>query len=107
MLTFNNTNLAQRTLDITKCPDRCLKHNLEHGFFDIFTSITQVESHHYSVYFSWMRLKWLSFVFIWKTSNDSRRRPNLRIEMNQVTNLKSLGFTLKKITNLQEVSASF
>ena len=36
------------------------------------------------------------FVFAWKTSNASRGRPNLRIDMNQVTNLKSLDFTWKK-----------
>ena len=36
------------------------------------------------------------FVFVWKTSNDSRGRPNLRIDMNQVTNLKSLGFIWKE-----------
>ena len=32
------------------------------------------------------------FAFIWKTSNDSRGRTNLRVDMNQVTNLKSLEF---------------
>ena len=36
------------------------------------------------------------FVFVWKTSNDSRGRPNLRVNMNQVTNIKSLRFTWKK-----------
>ena len=35
------------------------------------------------------------FVFVRKTSNDSCRSPNLRIDMSQVTNLKSLGFTWK------------
>ena len=38
----------------------------------------------------------LVFAFVWKTSNDSCGRPNLRIDMNQVTNLKSMGFTRKK-----------
>ena len=32
-------------------------------------------------------------LFLWKTSNNSRGRSNLRDAMNQVTNLKSLGFT--------------
>ena len=32
------------------------------------------------------------FVFVWKTSNDSSGRINLRADMNQVTNLKSLEF---------------
>ena len=36
------------------------------------------------------------FIFVWKTSNDSCGRPNLRNGMNQVTNLDSLGFTWKK-----------
>ena len=39
-------------------------------------------------------------LFLWKTSNYSRGRPNLRNEMDQVTNLKSLGFTWKRIANL-------
>ena len=43
-------------------------------------------------------------VFAWKTSNNSRERPNLKINMNQVTNLKSLG---EKIANLQGVSTCF
>ena len=36
------------------------------------------------------------FVFVRKTSSDSRGRPSLRIDMEQVTNLKSFGFTWKK-----------
>ena len=36
------------------------------------------------------------FVFVEKNSNDCHGRPNLSINMNQVTNLKSLGFTWKK-----------
>ena len=47
------------------------------------------------------------FVFIWKTSNDSGGRPDLRIDINQVTNLKSKDFAWKKIANLMGVSASF
>ena len=39
-------------------------------------------------------------LFVWKTSNYSRGRLNLRNDMNQVTNLKSLGFTQERITNL-------
>ena len=39
-------------------------------------------------------------VFVWKTSNYSRGRPNLRNNMNQVTNLKSLGFKWKRIASL-------
>ena len=35
------------------------------------------------------------FVFVQKTSNYSLGRPHLRIDMNQVTNLKTLGFTWK------------
>ena len=36
------------------------------------------------------------FAFAWKTSNDSRKRLKLRTDMNQVTNLKLLGFICKK-----------
>ena len=36
-------------------------------------------------------------VFVQKTSNYSRGRSNLRTDMTQITNLKSLGFTWKKI----------
>ena len=39
-------------------------------------------------------------LFVWKTSNYSRGRSNLRNDMNQVTNLKSLGFTRERIANL-------
>ena len=39
-------------------------------------------------------------LFVWKTSNYSRGRSNLRIDMNQVTNLKSLCFTRESIANL-------
>ena len=48
-----------------------------------------------------------TFVFVWKTLNDSSGRPNLRIVINQVTNLKSLGFTWRKLVNLLKVSTSF
>ena len=37
-----------------------------------------------------------AFVFVWKNSNDNRGRPNLRIDMNQETNLKLLSFTYEK-----------
>ena len=46
-------------------------------------------------------------VFVQKTSNYSRGRTNLRIDMNQVANLKSLGFTWKKIASLLGISTSF
>ena len=39
-------------------------------------------------------------LFVWKTSNSSRGRSDLRNYMNQVTNLKSLGFTRDRIENL-------
>ena len=39
-------------------------------------------------------------LFVWKTSNYSRGRSNLRNDMKQVTNLKSLGFTRERIANL-------
>ena len=39
-------------------------------------------------------------LFVWKTSNYSRGRSKLRNEMNQVTNLKSMGFAWKRIANL-------
>ena len=39
-------------------------------------------------------------LFVWETSNYSRGRSNLRNDMNQVTNLKSLGFTRERIGNL-------
>ena len=38
--------------------------------------------------------------FVWKTSHCSPGRSNLRNEMKQVTNLKSLGFTRDRIANL-------
>ena len=43
----------------------------------------------------------------WKISNYSRGRPNLRNDMNQVTNLKPLGFTWKRIVNLVGVFPNF
>ena len=39
-------------------------------------------------------------VFVWKTSNYSRGRSEFRNNLNQVTNLKSLGIKWKKIVNL-------
>ena len=39
-------------------------------------------------------------LFVWKTSNYSRGRSNLRNDMNKVTNLKSLGFARERIANL-------
>ena len=46
-------------------------------------------------------------VFVQKTSSYSRGRPNLRTDINQVVNFKSLGFIWKKIANLLGVSTSF
>ena len=42
-------------------------------------------------------------LFVWKTSSYSRGRSNLRNDINQVTNLKSLSFTWERIANLLEV----
>ena len=42
-------------------------------------------------------------LFVWKTSNSSRGRSNLRNDVNQVTNLKLLGFTQQRIANLMGV----
>ena len=39
-------------------------------------------------------------LFVWKTSNYSCGRSNLRNDMKQVTNLKSLGFTRERIAKL-------
>ena len=81
-------------------PRPCLKYSLSHGFFDMFASITQVQSH-----YSLMAQNNSVFIFVWKTINDSCGRTNLRIDMNQVTNLKSLEW--RKIANLLGVSTSF
>ena len=45
------------------------------------------------------RNNWV-FVFVRKTSNDSRGRSKLRIDIKNVTNLKSLGFTRERIAKL-------
>ena len=42
-------------------------------------------------------------LFVWKTSNYSLGRSNLRNDMKNVTNLKSLGFTWKRIAKLLRV----
>ena len=39
-------------------------------------------------------------LFVWKTSNYSHGRSNLRNDMKQVTNLKSLGFTWGRIAKI-------
>ena len=39
-------------------------------------------------------------LFVWKTSNYSLGRSNLRNDMKNVTNLKPLGFTWKRIAKL-------
>ena len=38
-------------------------------------------------------------LFVWKTSNYNRGRSKLRNDMDQVTNMKSLGFTRERIAN--------
>ena len=38
--------------------------------------------------------------FVWKTSSYSSGRPKLRNDLNEVTNLKSIDFTWKRIANL-------
>ena len=47
------------------------------------------------------------YVFIRKTSSDSRGRLNLRFDMNQGTNLKSLGFTWRKYYIYRESPKAF
>ena len=42
-------------------------------------------------------------LFVWKISNYNRGRSNLINDMNQETNLKSLGFTRERIANLLAV----
>ena len=81
--------------DITWCPDHFLKHNLAHGFIDMFASISRVQS----LYIPF-GLAQNNSVFVWKTSNFSCGRPNVKNDRNQRTNLKSLGFTWKRIANL-------
>ena len=88
-------------LGITSCLDRFLKHNLVHGFFDTFFPITQAQSH-YALYtlldeteMTQNNSGFFFFVFP-KTFSYSPGRLNLRIDMNQVTNLKSLDSTWKK-----------
>ena len=48
-----------------------------------------------------------NLLFVWKISNYSRGRSNLRNDMNQVTNLKSLGFTRERTVNLLGVFPKF
>ena len=42
-------------------------------------------------------------LFVWKASNYSRERSNLRNDMNQVTNLPSLGFKKERTAKILEV----
>ena len=44
-------------------------------------------------------------LFVWKTSNYSRGRSNLRNDIKQVKNLKPLRFTQERIVNLLQVFA--
>ena len=46
-------------------------------------------------------------LFVWKTSNYNRGRSKLRNDMDQVTNMKSLGFTRERIANLLGVFPEF
>ena len=46
-------------------------------------------------------------LFVWKTSNYSRGRSNLRNGMSQTTNLQSLVFTQQRIANLLGVLPEF
>ena len=47
------------------------------------------------------------FVSVRKISKNSRGRANLKIDMYQVTILKSMGFTWKEMANLLGVSTRF
>ena len=64
----------------------CLPHKREFKVFIFLLGETQMAQN--------------NSLFVWKTSNYSRGRPNLRNDMNQATNLKSLGFRWKRISNL-------
>ena len=90
--------MTQRMLNITSCPDRFLKHNLAHVFFDIFASKARVQSFIFLLDETEMAQN--NSLFVWKTSSYSRGRSNLKNDMNQVTNLKSLGFAWENIANL-------
>ena len=86
-----------------------MKYNLTYGFFDMLASITQVQNR-FSLYSFWTKRKWLKitqFLFLFGNFKRQSWRPNFRIDMNQVTNLKSLGLIWKKIANLVGVTASF
>ena len=60
----------------------------------MFASIRQIQSYYTDE--TEMAQNNSVFVFVWKTSNNNYGRPNLRIDMNQVTNLKLQGFSWKK-----------
>ena len=77
----------------------------------MFASITQVQSY-YSFFILLLDETIMAqnnsvFVFVRKTSNESRGRQNFRIDMNQVRNLKSLGFTWKKKQTYLESPRAF
>ena len=90
--------MTQRTMDITQSPDRFLKHNSAH------ISLTCLpRKHEFKVFIFLLdetEMAQNNSLFVWKTSNYSCGRSNLRNDMNQVTNLKSLGFTRERIANL-------
>ena len=63
----------------------------------MFAMITQVQTHYFIFLLDVTEMAQNNsvFVFVW-TANSSRGRPHLRIVMNKVINLKSVGFTWKK-----------
>ena len=78
-----------------------MKHNLAHVFFDIFASKHQFKAFIFLLVETEMAQN--NSLFVWKTSNYSCGRSNLRNDMKQVTNLKSLSFRQERIANLLEV----
>ena len=109
LITISNTNLAQRAVDTNQCPNRFLKSNIAYGFFAMFPSITQVQSHYslYSSYRDWKGSKQLCFCFCSEKSKLQSWKTNWRIVMKQATNVTSLSFKWKKTTNVLRVSRRF
>ena len=90
--------MTQRTLNITQCPDRFLKHFLAHGFLTYLS-----QKHEFQVFIFLLDESGMAqnnSLFVWKTSNYSHRRSNLRNDMNQVTNLQSLGFKKERTAKI-------
>ena len=90
--------MTLRTMDITQTPDRFLKHNSAH------ISLTCLpRKHEFKVFIFLLdetEMAQNNSLFVWKTSTCSCGRSNLINDMNQVTNLKSLGFIRERIANL-------